>query len=431
MAPADPQSNGKPDTMRILYHFRTRGKGAEGVHIAGLVRALETLGHRVDLSSPTGVDPRQTAGVSPFAKPGKSGLWAHVAQSSPRIIFEFLEIAYNLAALFRNRRMLGAASYDFIYERHAFFLCSTAWLARRRGIPLVLEVNELVGDARVRAQPFLSRFAGWCDRFAFRRAALVVVVSPHLKRRIIAMGIHEDKVLVLPNAVDEEGYRECAEGGSLRASLHLADTVVIGFVGWLVAWHRLDGLLDVLAAICRELEEDVRLLLVGDGPLRESLRERATDTDTLSRILFVGAVSHEEIPAYVAAMDIAVIPHSNEFRSPIKLFEYMGQARAVVAPRTEPIEMAMTHEQNGLLFETSDAASLKAALKRLIVDPELRNRLGVRAREQILANHTWKHNAERVLECLRHRGFAVGSLAQSGGRREGKSGETPTSAKRP
>ena len=54
--------------MNILYHFRTRGTGAEAVHIAGIVRALEKMGHHVILSSPTGVDPRKTAGETPFGE---------------------------------------------------------------------------------------------------------------------------------------------------------------------------------------------------------------------------------------------------------------------------------------------------------------------------------------------------------------------------
>ena len=53
--------------MTILYHFRTRGTGAEGVHIAGIANAFEELGHRVVFSSPLGRDPRATAGENPFA----------------------------------------------------------------------------------------------------------------------------------------------------------------------------------------------------------------------------------------------------------------------------------------------------------------------------------------------------------------------------
>src|SRR5271168_3966951 len=162
--------------MNILYHFRTRGAGAEGVHIAGIVRAFEKMGHRVFLSSPKGIDPRASAGSSPFAG---------AARRLPRALFELLELLYNIPAFFRNLRLSRRHDCRLIYERHAFFLFSTALVAGLRRIPLVIEVNELVGDPRIRAQPLLSGLARWTDRFTFRRARLIVAVSPHLKRRIL------------------------------------------------------------------------------------------------------------------------------------------------------------------------------------------------------------------------------------------------------
>ena len=65
--------------MNILYHFRTQGTGAEGVHISGIASALEKLGHQVHFSSPTGVDPRLTAGRNPFEKNHRRSFLANLA----------------------------------------------------------------------------------------------------------------------------------------------------------------------------------------------------------------------------------------------------------------------------------------------------------------------------------------------------------------
>src|SRR5205814_6499958 len=119
----------------------------------------------------------------------------------PGVFFELLEIAYNFFGWRKIGRELRAAPCDFIYERHAFFLCATALLACKRKIPLVIEVNELVGDQRVRKQPLLSPLVRLADKIAFRRATLITVVSPYLKRRIESYGIDGNKILVLPNAV--------------------------------------------------------------------------------------------------------------------------------------------------------------------------------------------------------------------------------------
>ena len=385
--------------MNILYHFRTQGTGAEGVHISGIATAFERLGHRVVFSSPTGIDPRTTAGTNPFAVKERRSFLARLATRAPALVFELLEIAYNFAAYARNRTLLTRENCALIYERHAFFLCATAFLAQRRGIPLVVEVNELAGDERVRADPWLLPLARLADRLTFQRASLIVVVSPHLRRRIVALGIAPEKILVLPNAVGTESLDTPADGAPIRARHGCADAVVIGFVGWFVIWHRVDKLVAQFAALATG-DPRLRLLLVADGILRESLAAQAATLGVSDRVIFAGTVPHAEIPAHIAAMDICVVPHSNEYRSPIKLFEYMARARATVAPRTEPIAQIITDGVNGLLFDPQDPATLRDCLHRLITNPSLRASLGEAARATIREHHTWDRNAQAVLRGL-------------------------------
>ncbi len=383
------------ESMNILYHFRTQGTGAEGVHIAGVAKAFEKLGHHVTFSSPTGIDPRTSAGANPFTS-RKHGLLARLAARLPGVLFELLEIAYNVPAFFRNWRLLARTEAGLLYERHAFFLCSTALLARWRGVPLVVEVNELVGDERVRPDPWLSFLARISDRLTFRLATLVVVVSPHLQRRIVALGVRKERVLVLPNAVAEESLDAPADGAEVRRRLGLAEAVVIGFVGWFVPWHRLDNLVAQFAALATP-HPALRLLLLGDGTLRDELTAQARQLGIADRVIFPGAVPHSEVPAFLAAMDIAVVPHSNAYRSPIKLFEFMARACAVLAPRVEPVEMVIRHEENGLLFDPESSADLRTQLARLASDPALRARLGQQAARDVRQCHTWCRNAEAVL----------------------------------
>jgi glycosyltransferase involved in cell wall biosynthesis len=385
--------------MNILYHFRTQGTGAEGVHIAGIAVAFERLGHRVIFSSPTGIDPRQTAGANPFAAKSRGGLLSRLAAHAPGLVFELIEVAYNVFAYLRNRDALTREKCGLIYERHAFFLCSTALLARRRGIPLVIEVNELAGDERVRAKPWLAPLARLADRFTFRRASLIVVVSPHLQRRIAAIGIAREKILVLPNAVDGKSLDAEADGTPIRARHGCSDAVIIGFAGWFVAWHRLETLIAQFASLAAG-HPAVRLMLVGDGALRGDLAAQADALAIRERVIFTGAVPHAEIPAHIDAMDICVVPHSNEYRSPIKLFEYMARGRAVVAPRTEPIAQVITDGVDGLLFDPENPQSLREALARLISAPGLRAKLGEAARARIREHHTWDRNAARVLDAI-------------------------------
>jgi glycosyltransferase involved in cell wall biosynthesis len=388
-APPDPEPASNRNAVTLLYHFRTRGAGAEAVHISGMVRAFEKMGHRVVLSSPTGVDPRQTAGSTPFAAPRARGGIAGLAARLPRGLFELVELLYNVPAFFRNLRLVRKHGCDFIYERHAFFLFSTAIVARLSRRPLVVEVNELAGDPRVRAQPILPGLARWADRFVFRRARLIVTVSPHLKRRIEELGIPADRVLVLPNAVSED---DLALPITPSPFILQPSSFNLAFAGWFVEWHRLDFLIEALAA---PQFAEVLLVLIGEGPLRPALEEQARSLGV--RVQFPGPIPHAAIPAALRQMDACVVPHSNEYRSPIKLFEFMAQERAVLAPRTEPVESVVRDGEEALLFTSLDVQSLRESIQKLLDSKELRERLGRNARSLVAEKHTWEQNARGVL----------------------------------
>jgi len=108
----------------------------------------------------------------------------------------------------------------------------------------------------------LSGLAAWCDRRCFRKASLILTVSPYLRRRIAELGIAADKILVLPNAVDKHTAERPADGSSVRDRFGLENCVVIGFAGWFVRWHGLKELLDRFAEL-DPVRNNLRLLLVG------------------------------------------------------------------------------------------------------------------------------------------------------------------------
>ncbi|MFK7956133.1 MAG: glycosyltransferase family 4 protein [Lysobacterales bacterium] len=382
--------------LNILYHFRTQGLGVEAVHISGIARAFQRLGHTVEFSSPGNVNPLESISKASHYRSSKSFLRS-VVDAAPDFLFELFEIAYNFLGLLRNFRIARRFKPNMIYERHAFFLFSTALLAGWLKIPLVVEVNELVGDPRVRGQPLLAVFARLSDRIVFKRATLICVVSTHLKSRIVALGVDPDKVLVLPNGVDEADYAELADGRALRSTHSIEQAeVVVGFVGWFVPWHRMDLLVEVVGRL-REKGVPVKLLLVGDGDCRADLEKQVAEAGLDDAVIFTGLVPHTDVAQYIAAMDVCVIPESNEYRSPIKMFEYMGQEKAVVAPDLEPISMVISDGDDGLLFARSNGDEMLDAIKQLSEDADLRHRVSRAAREKVMTQHTWRCNAERIL----------------------------------
>lgn len=399
--------------MDILYHHRTQGTGAEGVHIAYVIKGLRQHGHQVRVLGPVAREPGQTAGSNPFAK--KQGLLPRLmgaaSRHAPQWAFESLELGYNLAALAKLGLQLRQKP-NFIYERHAFFMGAGALLARLSGTPYLVEVNEVAGNERVRGQ-FFVRPAQHIERFVFDSADAIIVVSEFLRQNIVQLGVSPDKVFVVPNGVDETLFDPKLDAAPARKHFGCGpDTVAVGFVGWFVPWHNLELLLDAFADVARD--KDAQLVLVGDGTLREALLQQAEQRGISGQLVLPGAVPYEQIPAHIAAMDVCVIPGSNDYRSPIKLFEYMAMQKPVLAPDFEPIRKIVEDGEDGLIFKPADRAQLAQSLSRLIDDAALRARLGENARRKILAQHLWRHNAERVLQIHERIASGTGSTSTAG-----------------
>jgi len=389
--------------MTFVYHHRTAGRGGEGHHIMSVVHALEVRGHHVTIVSPPGIDPRRASDVAPLDKgstreSGVRRLWKWLSVRAPQALFELAEIAYNAYALVAVRRALADRPGAAYYERYAFFLFAGVWWARRKGHTVLLEVNEVVGIERARHQ-LLVPVARWLERQTFRRASHIITVSTFLKDEIVRRGGAAATTHVFPNAIDPSRFTGPSGRARVRSALGLQDAVVVGFAGWFDAWDRLDVLIPAVAAL-RRAGRDIRILLVGDGPVAPTLRDLAARAGISEFVTLTGRVPKSEMPAYIDAMDIAVLPDSNEFGSPMVLFEFMAMGKAIVACDRGPIRDVLRTGQNGVIVTPADAVALKDAFARLIDDTGWMARLGCRARLDVMANHTWDATARRTLELL-------------------------------
>jgi glycosyltransferase involved in cell wall biosynthesis len=385
--------------MDFVYHHRTAGRGGEGLHIMHVVQALEAAGHQVGIVSPPGVDPRRTAGAVPLDKgerapAGITRLWKWVSCAAPQLLFELAELAYNAFAAAALAAAFARRPRAVLYERYAFFLCAGVWVAKLFGRPVILEVNEVTGIERARPQRALRVMAA-IERWVFARADHIVTVSSFLRDQVVARGGRPGCVYVVPNAIDPERFR-AVDPAPVRARLGLDGCLTVGFVGWFDRWDRLDLLIDAVRELSAR-HPRLRLLLVGDGPVRGELQTRLERDGLERQVVLTGAVPKADVPAHIGAMDICVLPDSNRFGSPMVLFEFMAMARAVVAPDVPPVRDVVQDGETGLIVSPG-AGSLQQALDRLLADPVLRSTLGQRARAQVLARHTWAATAARIVE---------------------------------
>lgn len=273
-------------------------------------------------------------------------------------------------------------------------------MAKAHGVPLLLEVNApLAQERRQEGQLRLRGLAERAEHRVWRAADAVLPVSEVLAQEIEAAGVPRSRIHVLPNGV-APAQLKISDGTAARKRYGLGNGVVVGFVGFVRPWHGVDLVLDWMAT---PGGHSATLVIVGDGPAIPQLQAKAAALNLSERMVVTGAVPQGEVTSLIASFDIALQPASTPYASPLKLQEYMAQARAIVAPDQPNIREVLTDGANALLVPPGDEGALFQAMDGLMAQPDLRARLGHAARQTVIDRDlTWAGNARRVSEIAAH-----------------------------
>jgi teichuronic acid biosynthesis glycosyltransferase TuaC len=196
------------------------------------------------------------------------------------------------------------------------------WAARKLGIPVVLGARG--SDLRRPGDWLSARFT----RRALRRATLVITVSEDLKRIAIEMGVPVERVQSIPNGCDLDVFFPADRLEARRELRIAADRRVVLFVGRLVEVKGVEVLIEA-ARLALARSPSLELVLVGDGPLRESLERQAREK-LGAHARFTGPLPPEKIARWMAAADVVCLPSYSE-GCPNVVIEALACGRPVVA----------------------------------------------------------------------------------------------------
>ena len=222
----------------------------------------------------------------------------------------------------------------------------------------------------------------------------LVAVSPEVRDDLVALGVAPaGKFSVIGLGIDLD--RRVAGGDDDRAVFRRLfgvgpDEFVVGWVGRMTAIKRVD---DVLHGFRRLLDRGIpaRLCLVGDGPDREEVEQRAHDLDVARHTLFVGY--QRDVAPYYSFFDAFLLPSANE-GTPVSAIESLAAGRPVVATRVGGTPDVVEDGVSGMLVRVGDVEGIAGALERLARDPELRRRLGEQGRERVIG----RYRVERLVD---------------------------------
>jgi glycosyltransferase involved in cell wall biosynthesis len=371
--------------LRILYHHRTRSRDGQRVHIDGLVGGLRRQGHEVLV-----VGPRAEEVAPPPAREPPAG-----RASRPRPLRELLEIAYNLLEVRALARAARRFRPDALYSRHTLFGFAPRIVRRMFALPWIVEVNAPLAWERSHYGGLYWQSLGErVETGTLNAADAVIVVTEVMRQLLHRQGVRGELFEVHPNGIDPVRLSQLGDPAALRRELDLEGATVLGFVGFVRDWNRLDRTYPFLVR-----RPDAVLWIVGDGPDRPRLEEEARRQGVFRQVRFAGAVPADQVMRHVAMFDVALLPEVTVYASPLKLLDYLAAGRAVLAPDRANLREVLVDGENAQLFDPDRDGAFDAALARLLDSPQLRAELGAAGRRTLdRLGLTWDHNAGRVVE---------------------------------
>ncbi|HXY94515.1 MAG TPA: glycosyltransferase [Acidimicrobiia bacterium] len=388
--------------MRIVYSFPHPSDTLAGeraghvVRANSLLRALEDLGHEVVRVEGAGL-PSTSLAVGTYRRAVDGLLPPRVAAS----IRDSGRLVHSRQFARRLLQVVEERPADVILETEVVFATAGARASRRTSVPLVLDDVSPAWESATHYGLALTAPARRARCASLGQAQLVVAVNELVRGDLLEEGVVPDKLVVVENGVDDAFFSASAHRCEQRRALGIGDReLVIGFVGSFQPFHGVDLLVRAFAA--RGAAPGARLLLVGAGDGLSATRALVDELGLTEQTVFAGRVPHRDVAPILGAIDVAVLPETSGYTNPMKLYEYLAAARAIVAPRRPGVSAILTDERDALLFEPGDADALASALGRLAGDPGLRSALGRNAVARA-EGQTWHDRADRLVAAIAER----------------------------
>ena len=371
------------------YTFRT----------ASILREQRALGwHTFHITSPkqgavTALE-EEVDGLHFFRTPAGTGPFADLPVGREVALMKALE---------RRLEVVAQQVVPDIIHAHSPVLNAMPALkvGRKLGIPVVYEIRAFWEDAAVdhgttNQGSLRYRATRGLETRAIQRADHVFTICEGLRADIVARGVPNSKVTVIPNAVNVESFSLASPPDpALQAKLGLTGCTVIGFIGSFYAYEGLDLLISALPALI-QVRPDVKVLLVGGGSQEANLRQQAQALGVADKVVFAGRVPHQEVSRYYDLIQVLAYPRHpmrlTELVTPLKPLEAMAQGQLFVASDVGGHKELITHNKTGVLFKAGSAEALAQALLGMLNTPALWPELKTNGREFVENVRNWKNS---------------------------------------
>jgi glycosyltransferase involved in cell wall biosynthesis len=232
------------------------------------------------------------------------------------------------------------------------------------------------------------------SKFALKICAIIFVDGYDITESLMAEGISGEKIVVIYNGVDLTKF---SEGNITDIALRPTDKTVIMFIGRLIPENGPLEFLRIIGTFSKTCDDFLGVVL-SEGPLRREMDEYVKATGLNEKVLFLGFVPDDELPSYLAAVDILLLPLQRIGGVSQVVTESMAMGKPVITTNVGDVAKIVEHGVNGFIYDKDDLEGMCNMLQRLATDKGLRERVGGNAHRFIRENYGWEKIIKEYFE---------------------------------
>jgi len=301
-------------------------------------------------------------------------------------------------------RKLAAQNYDLLIVRNESVRIDFAELKRcHPTVKIVIEVNAILSDEHFKYK-MARALPRWLELKQFNYVDKVFPVSSVLKQLLIDAGISENKIVVNPNGVDVRRFNSglLSRRAELRKRYEIPeDRFVIGYLGGMEQFRRLSELVKSYSLLANgDKQGELFLFMVGDGQDFSIVEAELNQTCPKGSYRQLGWQDNSHVPEIMATFDLAIMPYTLDYCSPLKLFEYMSMGLPTIGPDTPSVrELFRDGEHLWLAQKSADKPNdLAEFMSEIIGDSARLRSVAEKGCNWVREHYTWDANAARVIQ---------------------------------
>jgi glycosyltransferase involved in cell wall biosynthesis len=271
------------------------------------------------------------------------------------------------------------------------------FLSKLRNIPFILWSGSTINEPSL-----LRKISLPLVKFIIRHSDAFIAYGTRAKEYLEYLGASSEKVFIAYNTVDTDFFMQrCsqlkAQKSELKDKIGIKTKKVVLYVGQLIERKNVKTLIKAYSKLKDEL--DVALLIVGDGPQKNELKNLCIE-DNINDVFFVGFKQREELPQYYVMSDLFVLPSTQEVWG-LVLNEAMASGLPVITTNKVGASVDLIKNgENGYVVESGNTEQLYKVTKKILSDPELEERMGEKSKRIIEKGFTYENMVDGFRSAL-------------------------------